>query len=90
MSTIVIELAFARLAGCWINLAKFDLLIVVVTACLRYKRTFVGDVLGFAALPIALVTHGTHDAEPLCTASEAANKRGRTLVLAASYLYSFA
>ena len=82
-------LALARFLCCWIYLAEFDQLVVILATNLGDECALVGDIFGLVALPVAVAAYGTHNTEPLRAAGEAADKRGRTLVLATLHFDSY-
>ena len=85
------HLALTLHAACGrVNLAELDELVIVLAARFGNHRPLVVDVLALRALPVAAVAQLAHEAEPLRAAGETADKRRRTLVLAALDLDSCA
>ena len=80
--------ALAHLLRSRVYLTELHELVVGLATDFGNEGAFVADILRPSALEVAAVAHLAHEAKPLRPAGEAADKRGRTLVLPAPYLDS--
>ena len=71
-----------------VYLAELYEVVIYFTTNFRNESALMADVLGPRALMVSAVAHLTHKTESLRTTSEAANERGRTLVLPAPHFDS--
>ena len=93
--TLAIRSAFpafaARvLAGGRVDFPKLHQLVIFFSPHFRDKRALMVDVFRSGTLPVAAIAYLMHEAESLRSARKTANKRGRTLVLSATDLNSYA